>query len=89
MPRENAHDKGRRYLTEGRLEIRAVSERHIAARCRGDSGEIYTLAADAGGWTCSCPAYTTCSHLVALQLCTLKPLPMDTGPNGPAERNHR
>ena len=87
--RENAHDKGRRYLTEGRLEIRAVTQRHISARCKGESGEVYVLSADAGGWSCSCPAYSTCSHLVALQLCTLKPLPLDgTGPNGP-ERNHR
>lgn len=75
MPRENAHDKGRRLLTEGRLVVKAVSDKHISARCRGDSGEIYTLAADPHGWSCSCPA-VRCSHLVALQLVTLEP------PNG-------
>ena len=80
--RESAHDKGRRLLTEGRLVVKAVSDRHISARCRGDSGEIYTLAADAQGWTCSCPA-VRCSHLVALQLVTLRPWPMrGTGPEG-------
>ena len=89
MPRENAHDKGRRYLTEGRLEIRAVTDRHISARCKGESGEIYTLAADSGGWSCSCPAVGRCSHQVALRLVVLQPLPMGTGPNGPTERNHR
>ena len=87
--RESAFVKGRRMLTEGRLVVRAVSERHLSARCRGDSGEIYVLAADAQGYSCSCPALSTaCSHLIALKLCTLKPLPIGTGPNGP-ERNHR
>ena len=42
--RESAHDKGRRLLVEGRLHVRAVTERHITATCRGDSGETYLLA---------------------------------------------
>ena len=75
MPRESAHDKGRRLLTEGRLEIRAVTDRHLTARCRGDSGEIYTLAGNAHGFTCSCPAVGRCSHQVALRLVVLQPLP--------------
>ena len=83
MPRENAHDKGRRYLTEGRLEIRAVSDRHVSARCRGDSGEIYTLAGDAQGFSCSCLARGRCSHLVALLLVALRPWPTrGAGPEG-------
>jgi len=73
MPRENTHDKGRRYLVEGRLLIKAVSDRHITAVCRGDSGELHVLAADRRGWACSCPAVRDCSHLVALRLCVLRP----------------
>ena len=90
MPRENAHDKGRRYLVEGRLQIKAVSERHVTAICRGDSGELHTVTGNHTAWTCSCPAHGRCSHLTALQLVTLRPLPLEgTGPNGINERNDR
>ena len=91
MPREAAHDKGRRYLHEGRLLIKAVSERHIAAVCRGDSGELHTLAADHRGFSCSCPAARDCSHLVALRLVVLKPLPYGgPGPKGmPTDKEYR
>jgi uncharacterized Zn finger protein len=83
MPPENAEAKGRRYLLEGRLHVRAVTDRHIAATCRGD-GEIYYLSGDEQGWSCSCPAATLrCSHLVALRLVTIRPLGLDgPGPNG-------
>ena len=74
MPRESAHDKGRRLLTEGRLDIRFADGRTVTARCRGDSAEIYNLGFDRD-WFCTCPAAARCSHLVALQLVTLKPLP--------------
>lgn len=83
MPRENAHDKGRRLLVEGRLHVRAVTERHITATCRGDSGEVYLLCADDRSWTCSCPAASRCAHLIALMLVTLKPLTLTgTGKEG-------
>jgi uncharacterized Zn finger protein len=73
--RESAFEKGRRYLVEGRLRIKAVDDRHIVAVCRGDSAEVYTLAGDHRSWSCSCPAVRDCSHLVALRLVVLKPLP--------------
>ena len=68
-PRENAAAKGRRYLAEGRLVVRAVDERAGTARavCRGD-GAVYALGRDGGGWFCSCPARSRCAHLVALGL---------------------
>ena len=82
MVRESAHAKGRRLLTEGRLEVRRVEGETIAARCRGDSGEIYSVGFSRG-WYCVCPAASRCSHLVALQLVTLKPLPTQgTGKEG-------
>jgi uncharacterized Zn finger protein len=75
--RERAEQKGRRYLTEGRLRILSLSERFISAECRGD-GAIYLLASDAGGWSCSCPAVSDhCAHLIALRLVTVRPLPFD------------
>ena len=66
--RENAHDKGRRYLVEGRLIVDAVTGQQIVARCRG-AGVTYKLGHDRLlGWTCTCPARTECAHLVALRL---------------------
>ena len=90
MPRESAHVKGRRLLTEGRLRVVACSERHVVAHCIGDSGERYLLSADHRTWTCSCPALGRCSHLVALMLVTLKPLPnQGPGPTGPPRKELR
>lgn len=73
MPRENTHDKARRLLTEGRLEVERRDGAVIVASCRGDSGEQYRLGHDparAPHWRCTCPARTACSHLKALWLVT-------------------
>lgn len=71
--REDAHTRGRRLLVEGRLIVRRVSDGHIVASCRGDSGVIHTVSGDARGFACSCPAFRTCAHIVALSLVTLLP----------------
>lgn len=69
--RENAEEKGRRYLGEGRLVVRAVDGDTIRAVCRG-SGDFYRLGHDPGqGWFCDCPARSTCAHLHGLQLVTV------------------
>ena len=85
MPRESAQDKGRRLLTEGRLTVTTVDSSEpdplevpapIIATCRGDSGEVYHLGYDARRrqWRCTCVEMKgKCSHLVALQLVTVKP----------------
>ncbi len=72
MARENAHDKGRRYLTEGRLMLRLVTADEIAAVCRGD-GHVYHCGWRPGQWWwCDCPARTDrCAHLTALRLVTV------------------
>lgn len=69
MPRETVVEKGRRYVSEGRLIVTAIEGDHIAARCRG-GGRAYALGhTPLRGWHCSCPARTTlCAHLHALQL---------------------
>jgi uncharacterized Zn finger protein len=76
MSRENAEDKGRRYLTEARLEVTGRHGDHVLARCRGD-GEVYRLGHTVGiGWWCRCPARTDrCAHLVALRLVTSRQAP--------------
>ncbi|MGI8615285.1 MAG: hypothetical protein ACR2L4_00660 [Actinomycetota bacterium] len=72
--RENARDRGRRLVAEGRLVIRRVNETQIDAVCRGDSGELHELGyhPDAGWW-CDCRARTQCGHLYSLQLVTVAP----------------
>ena len=86
MPRENAALKARRLLTEGRLVVKIANERVIAATVRGDSGEVYRVGADPGDWYCSCPALSRCSHIQALMLVTLRPLPLEgPGPDGMEE----
>lgn len=82
MPREGVDLKGRRYLSEGRLLVKAVSADHIYAVCRGD-GDIYHLTGDRHGWSCSCPAVGRCCHLIALRLVTVRPFDV-IGP-GPRE----
>lgn len=89
MPRENAEAKGRRLLQEGRLHLRRVDPDDgsddprfpIVATCRGDSGDRYTLGWDQDllEWRCTCEARGRCSHLVALQLVTVKPPPPTGG----------
>jgi len=77
MTRENVEEKGRRLLTEGRLIVERVDAKAtnlVVATCRGDSGEVYQLGYDprANEWRCTCEARGRCSHLVALQLVTVK-----------------
>lgn len=77
MTRENVDDKGRRLLGEGRLTVLRTGgdDRLIHATCKGDSGEVYQLGYDPtrNQWRCTCIARGRCSHLVALQLVTIKP----------------
>lgn len=65
-PRESVEEKGRRYLTEGRLVVDGVIDDEVRARCRGRADYVLRLAG--GHWSCSCPASSRCAHLVALEL---------------------
>lgn len=71
--RESAHDKGRRYLIEGRLTVRQVDRAGVVAFVRGDSGLIYRAEWHPDlGWSCNCPARSDrCAHLVGLRLVTV------------------
>ena len=74
MSRESAHDKGRRYLVEGRLTIRSANRAGGAvAIVHGDSGLLYRAEwVPDLGWACNCAARTDqCAHLVALRLVTV------------------
>jgi uncharacterized Zn finger protein len=72
---ESAKAKGRRYLIEGRLDLKHVSDRLIVANCRGDDGDVYAVGYDfeVGDWRCTCPARGRCAHIVAIALVVEKP----------------
>ena len=79
MTREGAEAKGRRLLTEGRLVVEVAAPGAFAATVRG-SGDYHRVEFGRGGWSCSCPALSLCSHLVAAQLVsapTTRPNPKD------------
>lgn len=65
--RETAAVKGLRLLIEGRLNITHRIGDDIVATVRGDSGEVYSVSHVRGAWSCNCPAFGRCSHLIALQ----------------------
>ena len=67
MPREDAQDKGRRYLLEGRVVITHVDRHRAAAVVRGD-GHLHHVTVRGPEWTCTCPARTRCSHQYAVGL---------------------
>ncbi len=70
--RESVEAKARRYVVEGRLVVTKVDGDLVTAQCRG-SGEVYELGHQPGrGWFCSCDSRRGCSHLVALQLVTVR-----------------
>jgi hypothetical protein len=80
--RENAAVKARRLLSEGRVTLRCIGPDAIVANVRGDSAKVYAVVWDlTGGWFCPCPAIGRCSHILAVQLVVLEPLP--TGGPGP------
>jgi uncharacterized Zn finger protein len=73
--RESAETKGRRYLLEGRLSVKCVTDRLILANCHGDQGDEYAVGWDKklSDWRCTCPARGRCAHIVALSLVVGKP----------------
>jgi uncharacterized Zn finger protein len=79
--RESAAVKARRLLGEG--TIRRVGTDVIVARVRGDSAREYLVSWDPAGWACPCDALGRCSHVIAVQLVVLEPLPNGgPGPDG-------
>jgi hypothetical protein len=67
--RENALNKGRRYVAEGRLVVKQLDAESVRAECKGD-GAIYRVGYADGRWSCNCPALGRCSHEYALGLVT-------------------
>ena len=73
--RENAAEKARRYLGEGRVVIAQVTPQRVDAFVRGD-GQIYAAGFHNEQWVCDCPARSdACCHLRAVRLVTAPDLP--------------
>jgi uncharacterized Zn finger protein len=84
LNRENAETKGRRYVLEGRLQIRYCGPEGVRAYCRG-TGHLWTVTYEPGeGWRCSCPARSRCAHLVATTLVVTAPHDPRIPPGGHA-----
>jgi len=70
VSRESIQDKGRRYLTEGRLMIEKVDPDTgwVIATCRGTDA-LYHLGFDptVKQWRCGCPARGACAHIYSLR----------------------
>jgi uncharacterized Zn finger protein len=68
---ENAEQKARRYLAEGRIQVeREDAGGIVVATARGTEG-VYRLGYDPGRseWRCTCPSPgKKCAHLIALRL---------------------
>lgn len=66
---ENRQTKARRYLVEGRLDIRRVTDHQIIAVCRGNGARYGLGWSQSKGWHCDCIArMEDCCHVLALKL---------------------
>ena len=72
--RDDAQTKAARMCASGRVAIRSVTDACIRATVKGDSARIYTVTYDPSGWRDDCDAVGKCSHIRAVQLCTLEPI---------------
>jgi hypothetical protein len=71
--KENAAQKGRRYLVEARLTVTAITDGLVRATCRG-SGAVYELGwTRGGGWRCGCPAKGLCALLALRSVVVVRP----------------
>jgi uncharacterized Zn finger protein len=73
--------KAARYAAEGRLTVTRLDGDELTATCLGGNGAVYDLGHNPRlGWWCSCPAWSECCHLVALQLVAVRrPVPAAAG----------
>jgi uncharacterized Zn finger protein len=73
--RETVAAKAARLAGSGRVTLRRLDENLIVASVRGDSARVYDVEWNPDGWWCTCPAMRRCSHIRAVQLVVLEPLP--------------
>jgi uncharacterized Zn finger protein len=66
---ETTEEKAVRYLSQGRVKVRAVSAERVEADVRGS--KTYKTTREGKRWACDCPAWQRrCSHVIAVELVT-------------------
>lgn len=60
--------KAGRLLTSGAVRLLHLDEHVLVARVVGDSATWLVRCDRDTGWSCTCPARRTCSHIAALEL---------------------
>lgn len=61
---EKVTAKAGRLLTSGRVTVVEADARQMHVVVDGDTG-TYEVVRRRGGWSCSCPCWGRCSHLMA------------------------
>ena len=61
--------KVERLLATGALRVMHLAEGHCTVNVEGDTGTWVVSYCPSAGWTCTCPAVRTCSHIRATELC--------------------
>jgi len=69
MTRESANEKAGRLLAGGSIAVILAVPGLLDATVRGDHG-LYAVTYRRGGFSCSCPAFGRCAHLLAVLRCT-------------------
>jgi len=70
---ERIGDKAKRLLVSSAVMVVSASTDEILAHVRGDT-DLYTVEWNRGHWACSCPCYSTCSHVTAVSMVTVRPV---------------
>ncbi len=66
MTTARTYAKANRLLTDKRVKLFGHETNTADAFVQGDHGN-YFVAGDDHGWTCTCPAVGTCSHIIATE----------------------
>lgn len=66
-PSLSVQAKAATYLLERRVRVDYADGRSFAAFVRGSADRAYYVTCIDGGWRDTCPATTTCAHIVACQ----------------------
>jgi len=72
MRRATVVEKADRLRSEARVQIKWATDQLVQAAVRGDSGVWDCRWTRLQGWSCSCPAYGRCSHVLAVASVTMR-----------------
>jgi hypothetical protein len=59
--------RGRQLAADGAVRVVGRSPTRVLAQVRSGTDPDRTWRVEFAGWSCSCPAVTTCSHIMAVR----------------------